>query len=112
MQALHRSFSFAYESIESNVHTMSLAEIESKVLALSEEERREFATWFFQNQGKILPPPLDEDDEDAADISPEVMEELLRRRAELDEGNVKLCTIEEMEASMDEAINEVRRSRR
>jgi len=68
--------------------------------------------WFYLNEGKILPPPLDdEEDPDAAEISPEVMEELNRRRDELDSGNVKLCTIEEMEASMDLAINEVRRSR-
>ena len=90
---------------------MSLAEIESKVLALSEEERREFATWFFQNQGKILPPPRDENDEDVADISPEVMEELLRRRDELDGGNVKTFTIEEMSARVQEALDEIHRSR-
>ena len=90
---------------------MSLAEVEQQVLQLTEEERRQFATWFFQNQGKILPPPLDETDEDAAEISPEVMAELLRRRTELDEGNVKLCTVEEMDAHVREALDEIHSSR-
>ena len=90
---------------------MSLVEVEDQVLQLSEDERRQFATWFFQNQGKILPPPLAGEDEDAAEISPEVMAELLRRRAALDEGNVKLWTVEEMSAQVQEALDEVHRSR-
>jgi hypothetical protein len=88
---------------------MSPAEIEKQVLALSEEERRQFAAWFYENEGKILPPELD-DDEDVA-ISPEVMEELLRRRKELDEGNGKTFTIKEMSARVREALGEVHRSR-
>ncbi len=46
---------------------MSLAEIEKQVLELSEEERRQFAAWFYRNEGKILPPPLD--DEEGGDVS-------------------------------------------
>ena len=88
---------------------MSLAEIEKQVLALSEEERRQFADWFYQNQGKILPPELDGDEEDAG-ISPEVMEELLRRRRELHEGKGKTVTVEEMSARVQEALDEVHRS--
>jgi len=85
---------------------MSLAEIEKQVLALSEEERRQFAAWFYQNEGKILPSGVDEDEEDVA-ISHEVMEELLRRRKELDHGNGKTFTVEEMSARVREALDEV-----
>jgi len=87
---------------------MSLAEIEQQVLALSEEERRQFAAWFYQNEGRILPPELNGDEEDSA-ISSEVMEELLRRRAKLDEGGGKTFTIEEMSARVREALDEVHR---
>jgi hypothetical protein len=38
---------------------MSVAEIEKQMLALSEEERQQFAAWFFQNERKILPGALD-----------------------------------------------------
>lgn len=89
---------------------MSLAEIEMQVLKLSEEERRQFATWFYQNEGKILPPSSDTGD-DATPLSPEVMTELLRRRQELEEGAAKIISLEELDAGMAEAVNEVRRSR-
>lgn len=56
---------------------MSVAQIESDLMKLPREERREFARWFYENEGKIV-----EYDEDDA-ISPEVLEELLRRRDEM-----------------------------
>jgi hypothetical protein len=90
---------------------MSLDEIEKQVLALSEEERRQFAAWFYQNEGKILPPEMEEEDEENVAISREVMEELLRRRKELDHGNGKTFTVEEMSARVREALDEVHRSR-
>lgn len=34
---------------------MSLAEIEEQLLALPDEERRQFAAWFFENRERILP---------------------------------------------------------
>jgi hypothetical protein len=89
---------------------MSLAEIEKQVLALSEEERRQFAAWFYKNEGKA-PPPAVEEGEDAVAISHEVMEELFRRRGELDRGNGKTFTVEEMSARVREALDEVHRSR-
>lgn len=88
---------------------MSLAEIENQVLALSDEERRQFAAWFYQNEGKILPPEMDEDEEDVA-ISHDVMEELLSRRRDLDDGNGKTFTVEEMSARVRKALDEVHRS--
>jgi hypothetical protein len=88
---------------------MSLAEIEKQVLALSGEERRQFAAWFYQNEGKILPPELDADEDNVA-ISPEVMEELLVRRGELDDGNGRTFTVEEMSDRVRKALDEVHRS--
>ena len=88
---------------------MSLAEIEQQVLALSEEERRQFAAWFYQNEGKILPPELDGDEDNVA-ISPEVMEELLVRRRELDDGNRRTFTVVEMSDRVRKALDEVHRS--
>ena len=83
---------------------MSLAEIEKQVLNLSQEERREFAAWFYQNESEILPAPSQGDQ-----ILPEVMAELLRRRQEIENGTVKFITLDELDAGMGEAIDEVRR---
>ena len=47
----------------------------------------------------------------AMKISHEVMEELLRRRQELEEVDVKTYSTEEIQRDMQAAINEVRRSR-
>jgi len=47
---------------------MSLADIGKQVLALSEDERRQFAVWFYQNEGKILPPPLEFENGDQTDL--------------------------------------------
>ena len=33
---------------------MSLAEIENKVLQLSEEERRQFVSWFYDHEAEIV----------------------------------------------------------
>jgi hypothetical protein len=59
---------------------MTLAEIEQQVLELSEEERRQFAVWFYQNKGRILPPPLD--DGEGGDVSDAIKAELLTRKQE------------------------------
>jgi hypothetical protein len=89
---------------------MSLAEIEKQVLNLSQEERREFVAWFYRNESEILPAPSG-GDEESGTILPEVMAELLRRRQELEDGSVKLITVEQLEAGMREAVDEVRRPR-
>jgi hypothetical protein len=72
---------FANETPRSRIERMSLAEIEKQVLALSEEERRQFAAWFYQNEGKILPPQLD-DGECGSDVSEAMKAELLLRKQE------------------------------
>jgi hypothetical protein len=89
---------------------MSLAEIEKTVIELPEDERRRFAAWFYKNEERILPAAPDDHDV-AGDISPELMEELVRRRKELDSGTVRLISPEEMFRGMKEAVDEVRRSR-
>lgn len=61
---------------------MSVAEIEAKVLALSEEERRQFVSWFYQNEGKILPPPLDDGEGEEGDLTEATKAELLLRKQE------------------------------
>jgi len=53
---------------------MTATELESKVLALTLPERREFVHWLDEHRDEILP---DEDE-----IHPEVKAEILRRRDE------------------------------
>jgi hypothetical protein len=89
---------------------MSLAEIERKVLQLSEEERRQFANWFYRNEDRILPADSKEHQTPDEDLSPEVMAELVRRRRELDSGTVKTYSLDEVVRGMKEVVNEVRRS--
>jgi len=89
---------------------MSLTELEKQVLELPEEERLQFAAWFYKNQGQILPPASNDEEAESA-LTSEVMEELLRRRMELDEGNVRNFTIDEMSARVREALDEVQRPR-
>ena len=88
---------------------MSLAEIENKVLALSEEERRQFANWFYKNEGKILPPPLDEGDGDLGEISEAMKAELLLRKQEYfdhPERFIRFETREAMHAWFEEIARE------
>ncbi len=88
---------------------MSLAEIETQVLQLSEEERRQFATWFFQNQGKILPPPPDEDGDEKAEVSEAMKAELLLRKQEYfdhPERFIRFNTDEELRAWFEEIARE------
>ena len=90
---------------------MSLAEIESKVLELSEEERRQFADWFFQNQGKILPPPLDDGGDEDGEMSEAIKAELLLRKQEYfdhPERFRRVKTKAELKAYFDEVRDEVR----
>jgi hypothetical protein len=89
---------------------MSLAEIEQKVIALTAEERRQFAAWFYRNEDRILPADSEEDQVADEDLSPEVMAELVRRRRELDSGTVKTYSLDEVVRGMKEVVNEVRRS--
>ena len=89
---------------------MSLAEIEKQVLALSEEERRQFAAWFHQNEGKILRPEVDEGKRDD-DMSEAVKAELLLRKQEyLDhpERFRRVKSEEGLKAYFDEVRDEVR----
>ena len=60
---------------------MSLTEIESKVLALSEEERRQFVSWFYEHETEIAGPAEDGED----DVSDEQKAELTRRLKEIEE---------------------------
>ena len=70
---------------------MSLAEIENKVLALSEEERRQFVSWFYEHEAEIAGPTADEDD----DLSDEQKAELTRRLKEIEEHPEILLPFEE-----------------
>ena len=86
---------------------MSLAEIENQVIALPEEERRQFAEWFLQNQGKILPPPLDE----GGDVTRAMQAELLLRKQEYfdhPERFRRVKTSADLKAYFDEVRDEVR----
>jgi hypothetical protein len=88
---------------------MSLAEVEQQVLQLSEEERRQFAAWFFQNQGKILPPPLDEGREEDGDVTEAMKAELLLRKQEYfdhPERFIRFNTDEELHAWFEEIARE------
>jgi hypothetical protein len=82
---------------------MSLAEIESKVLQLSEEDRRQFGRWFYRHEAEILGPLADEEEE-----SEEVKAELMRRRQEMDEHPEKWETfhVEEFDRMVREFADE------
>lgn len=60
---------------------MNLAELESKVMQLSEEERREFAAWFYDHEDQIAGPAPAEDD----DLSDGQKAELTRRLREIEQ---------------------------
>jgi len=88
---------------------MSLAEIEKQVLELSEEERRQFAAWFYQNEGKILPPPLDDGEGESGEISEAMKAELLLRKQEYfehPERFIRFETDEEMRAWFEDIARE------
>ena len=84
---------------------MSLAEIEKQVRELPAGERHQFVSWVYAHEDELIEPPHDDV------IAPEVMDELLRRRRELDGGNVRTFSIEETSARVREALDEVHRSR-
>lgn len=87
---------------------MSLAEVEQQVLQLTEEERRQFATWFYQNEGIILPPPVDEGD---GGVSEAMTAELLIRKQEYIDHPERFRRVEngaELKAYFDEVRDEVR----
>jgi hypothetical protein len=75
---------------------MSLAEIETKVLHLSEQERRQFAQWFYAHEAEIAGPWTEEEDEDA-ELSDELKAELMRRLKEI-EGNPEILETFDLEA--------------
>jgi hypothetical protein len=54
---------------------MNVAELESEVLALPVQERRQFVHWLDEHREELLP--------DEADIHPAVQAEILRRRDEV-----------------------------
>jgi hypothetical protein len=88
---------------------MSLTEIENQVLALSLDERRQFAAWFFENRAQILPPTSEEQGEGG--VSEAIKTELLRRKQEyLDhpERFRRVETREELTQYFDEIRDEVR----
>jgi hypothetical protein len=71
---------------------MSLVEIEKQVRELPATERLQFVSWVYAHENELIEAP-------AEAITPELMEELLRRGRELDEGSVRTFTIEEATAS-------------
>lgn len=70
---------------------MSLAEIENKVLRLSEEERRQFASWFYEHEAEITGRATEGDD----GISDGQKAELARRLEEIEERPEILVPFEE-----------------
>ena len=56
---------------------MSVEQLEQSVLQLSDEERRQFAQWFYEHEDELA--GLDDNF-----IHPEVKAEILRRRDEVD----------------------------
>ncbi|MDR3400938.1 MAG: hypothetical protein P4L99_00440 [Chthoniobacter sp.] len=83
---------------------MSLAEIEKQVRELPAAERFQFISWVYAHENELIESP-------AEAMAPDLMEELLRRRRELEEGTVQTFTIEEATARVREALDEVHRSR-
>lgn len=83
---------------------MSVQQLEQQIMQLPEAERRVLARWFYEHENEILGEPADE-------IAPAIMEELLSRRREFDSATIRTHTIEETAARMQNAIDEVRRSR-
>jgi hypothetical protein len=57
---------------------MSVAQLESKILSLPANERREFARWFYQHEAQIV-------DWDEGQPSSAIQAEVIRRDRELDE---------------------------
>jgi hypothetical protein len=89
---------------------MSLVEIEKQVLALPEDERRKFAAWFYQNEGKILPAQL-ADDESGDQESEAIKTELLLRKQEYLDHPERFRRVETsagLKAYFDEIRDEVR----
>jgi hypothetical protein len=108
---LDQPFRSQTEVRASKVCGMSLAEIEKQVLELTEEERRQFAAWFYQNEGKILPPPLDEDEGDGGEISEAMKAELLLRKQEYFDHPERFRRVKnkaELKAYFDEIRDEAR----
>ena len=89
---------------EGKLHPMSLAEIEKHVRELPATERFQFLSWVYAHENELM-----ESQADA--IVPDLMEELLRRRRELEEGNVPTFSIEEAAARVREALDEIHRPR-
>ena len=90
---------------------MSLAEVEQQLLQLSEEERHQFAAWFFQNQGKILPPPLDDGGDEEGEVTEAMKAELVLRKQEYfdhPERFRRVTNKAELKAYFDEVRDEVR----
>ena len=110
-RALGPIFSFANGTGKSKVRAMSLAEVEQQLLQLSEEERHQFAAWFFQNQGKILPPPIDDGADKDGEVTETMRTELLLRKQEYfdhPERFRRVTTKGELNAYFDEVRDEVR----
>lgn len=90
---------------EGKLQGMSLAEIEKHVRELPATERFQFLSWVYAHENELMESQMNA-------IAPDLMEELLRRRRELEEGNVPTFSIEEATTRVREALDEVRRSRR
>jgi hypothetical protein len=69
---------FSFKTARLGYHDdMSVEQIESKLMELPAEQRREFARWFYDHEEKILNAASD------AKESDELRRELVRRRADL-----------------------------
>jgi hypothetical protein len=101
LRAAFRSQIPDYEGI---IRLMSLTEIEQRIRELPAAERFQFISWVYAHEHELI-------ESQTESIAPDLMEELLRRRRELEEGNVPTFSIEESTARVKEALDEVRRSR-
>jgi hypothetical protein len=57
---------------------MSVAQLESKLMSLAPNERREFARWFYLHEAEIV-------DWDDPKVNPNVQAEILRRDRQIEE---------------------------
>ena len=60
---------------------MTVEQIQSALMKLSLDERREFVHWFYDHEAEIL----DCDEDDLDELSPEWKAELLRRAKEMED---------------------------
>ena len=85
---------------------MSVEQLEQSVLQLSDEERRQFAQWFYEHERQLVNPQTDDEE-----IHPEVKAELLRRLQEIDEHPERLEPWEGTTDRIRAQLHEMRRQK-